>query len=640
MIGAVATVRAMRAIEFNLKDPEFGAELVEITDPDLPGDAWVRVAVTAGGICGSDLHLFGNGELRAPALGGFWTFPFLLGHEIAGRVVEAGSGCDVPVGTRVAVDPAIPCAARGIDPVCRMCAAGHASCCLELVSGVLTPGMSIGFTVGLGGGWADQVLAHRSMLHVVPDAVPDSIASLHEPVSVAVHGLLRKLPCDGDQVLVVGSGIIGLAAVAAVRALFPACEVTATARHVYQAEAARAAGAHRVVTAGDRYADFDELAAITGGRVTGRGSGRMLLGGFPYVIEAVGGVESVTESSGWSTTGARCCSSARAGSGRSTSARSGSRRPSWWARGTTPTVCTRRGGRTTRSTSRSTCSPRRPARVGGDAHVRARSRSRRGRDRDRQAQLARDQGRVPSRRAGRVRRRQDWPRSRWPNARPLDELRERDVLEHAPALVVDADPDLLQDAVALAMVGVLRERELRTLDRGHDVGERDLLRRVREHVAAAHAALRTHQARALDREQDLLEVRLRERRALGDLLHRGGPVAAPECEREQRAGRAVAAGRDLHPPMLARLDRGGRAARLPAARARSSRPTLEAWIRCFLRSTARRSRESCLRSSAGSTTRGSRVPRSKPKRSCCSCSTASGGARCRITRPPCRASPR
>ena len=296
MIGAVATVRAMRAIEFNLKDPEFGAEVVEIAEPELPNDEWARVAVTAGGICGSDLHLFGNGELRAPALGGFWTFPFLLGHEIAGRVAEAGSGCDIAVGTRVAIDPAIPCAARGIDPVCRMCAAGHASCCLELVSGVLTPGMSIGFTVGLGGGWADQVLAHRSMLHVVPDAVPDAIASLHEPVSVAVHGLLRKPPRDGEPVLVVGSGIIGLAAVAAVRALFPACEVTATARHAYQAEAALAAGAHRVVTAGDRYAHFDELAAAAGGRVTGRGSGRMLLGGFPYVIEAVGGVESVTES--------------------------------------------------------------------------------------------------------------------------------------------------------------------------------------------------------------------------------------------------------------------------------------------------------------------------------------------------------
>jgi threonine dehydrogenase-like Zn-dependent dehydrogenase len=254
------------------------------------------VAVTVGGICGSDLHLFGNRPMSAPALGGFWTFPFLLGHEIAGRVVEAGPDCDLAVGTRVAVDPAIPCAPRGISPVCRMCAAGHASCCFNLGSRIATPGMSIGFTVGLGAGWADQVLAHRSMLHVIPDAVPDAIASLHEPVSVAVHGLLRQPPRDGDRVLIVGAGIIGLAALAAVRGLFPACEVTITARHAHQAAAARAAGANHVVRALDNGDHFDELAALSDATVTGRGRNRMLLGGFPYVIEAVGGLASVTES--------------------------------------------------------------------------------------------------------------------------------------------------------------------------------------------------------------------------------------------------------------------------------------------------------------------------------------------------------
>jgi L-iditol 2-dehydrogenase len=285
----------MRAVEFNLKDPEFGAELIEVDEPELPNDEWARVGVTVGGICGSDLHLFGGPGLRAPALGGFWTFPFLLGHEVAGTVVEAGARCDIPIGTRVAIDPAIPCAARGISPVCRMCASGHASCCFELGNRVMTPGMSIGYTVGLGGGWADQVLAHRSMLHRIPDAVPDSIASLHEPVSIGVHGLLRKPPRNGDPVIIVGAGIIGLAAAAALRSLFPECEITMTARHEHQAEAARAV-AHHVVMTEDRYAHFEALAEIAGGVVTGRGRGRMLLGGFPYVIEAVGGLESVTES--------------------------------------------------------------------------------------------------------------------------------------------------------------------------------------------------------------------------------------------------------------------------------------------------------------------------------------------------------
>src|SRR5436309_83446 len=84
---------------------------------------------------------------------------------------------------------------------------------------------------GRRGGWAEQVLGHRTMLHAVPERVDDRGASLHEPVSICVHGLLRSPPPDGAPVLVVGSGIIGLAAIAATRALFPDSPVTAIARH-------------------------------------------------------------------------------------------------------------------------------------------------------------------------------------------------------------------------------------------------------------------------------------------------------------------------------------------------------------------------------------------------------------------------
>ena len=261
--------------------------------------------------------------------------------------------------------------------------------------------MSIGFTVGLGGGWADQVLAHRSMLHPIPDAVPDAIASLHEPVSIGVHGLLRKPPRDGDPVLVVGAGIIGLAAVAAVRALFPTCEVTVTARHAYQGRG-RAARRARITSCApqDGYAHFDELAAISGATVTGRRSGQMLLGGFPYVIEAVGGLESVTESmrlvDNWGTVlfiGA-------GGMGEvDLSAlwfKEAELVGAWnHSHGVHPT----RGHAPLDRPRARGARRRRTPRVDRDAHVRARRRPRRGRDRDRQTQQPRDQSRLPPRRA-------------------------------------------------------------------------------------------------------------------------------------------------------------------------------------------------------------------------------------------------
>ena len=81
------------------------------------------------------------------------------------------------------------------------------------------------------------------------------------------------------------------------------------------------------------------------------------------------------------------------------------------------------------------------------------------------------------------------------------------------------------------------------------------LGRAREHVAAADAALRAHEARALHREQDLLEVRLGEVRALGDLLHRRRPVRLVQREREQRPRGVVAPRRHLHPRSWSRSRR-------------------------------------------------------------------------------------
>jgi L-iditol 2-dehydrogenase len=294
-IEVAAYARDVRAVQFDMVDPHFPVSLVDLPDPDLPSAEWARVAVALGGICGSDLHLFAHNTGPSPTLVTMGSFPFVLGHEIAGRVVEAGARCPYPEGTRVVIDPCIPCAARAIDPPCANCARGWTSSCLNLDSGIVSGGRTLGFTQDLGGGWADQVLAHTSMLHRLPDALGDRAACLHEPVSIACHGLLRSPPRDGEPVLVVGAGVIGLAVVGALKGLFPGCPVTVVARHRHQAAAAAACGADHVVHAGEAAAHFDELAHLSGARVVGRKRDVMLMGGFPYVVEAVGAPQSVTE---------------------------------------------------------------------------------------------------------------------------------------------------------------------------------------------------------------------------------------------------------------------------------------------------------------------------------------------------------
>jgi threonine dehydrogenase-like Zn-dependent dehydrogenase len=285
----------LRVVQLDFADAAFPASLQEIAPAELPGPEWARVRVAVGGICGSDLHFFSRATGPAQSLLGYGTLPMDLGHEIVGTVIEAGSNCPVKRNTRVAVDPVIACEARGIKPQCPHCAAGNASTCHNFGSHVLTPGMGVGFTSGLGGGWGDEVLAHRSMLHRLPEDLPFDTAVLHEPMSIAIHGLLRQPPDTGAPVLVAGAGIIGLCAIAAVHAMYPSSPITALAKHKHQAAAAASAGASTVVTLDPGGSHFDKLAEIAGTTVRGGGDARMLAGGFRYVVEAVGTASAVTE---------------------------------------------------------------------------------------------------------------------------------------------------------------------------------------------------------------------------------------------------------------------------------------------------------------------------------------------------------
>jgi threonine dehydrogenase-like Zn-dependent dehydrogenase len=285
----------MRSVLLDFADARFPARLVDVDEPPLPGRRWARVRVLGGGICGSDLHMFRETTGPIPLLAALVPIPLQLGHEVGGVVVETGPDCPVKSGTRVAIDPVISCVAREIDPPCRQCAAGAPAACHNLGSRAVTPGPMLGFTYGLGAGWSDEVVAHASMLHPLPEAVPDRAITLHEPLSIAIHGLLRCPPPDGAPVLVCGVAIIGLAAVAALRTLFPSSDVTVLAKHPHQARAAERLGAKHVVRFDADGGHIEALAALAGTHVLGGASDRLLAGGFPYVVEAVGTPQSLTQ---------------------------------------------------------------------------------------------------------------------------------------------------------------------------------------------------------------------------------------------------------------------------------------------------------------------------------------------------------
>ncbi|MGQ0683977.1 L-idonate 5-dehydrogenase [Bradyrhizobium sp.] len=183
----------------------FGPEDLRIVerplDPLAPG--MVRVRFGAGGICGSDMHYF-----RHARTGDFVvTSPLVLGHEIAGEVVEiAGAAPGVKVGDRVAVNPSRWCGH------CTPCREGRLNLCENIFfmgSASKTPHMQ--------GGFASYFDAIPAQCVKIPDHVSYQAAALAEPLAVCLHAVARAGDIKGKRAVLFGAGPIGLLTMLAAR---------------------------------------------------------------------------------------------------------------------------------------------------------------------------------------------------------------------------------------------------------------------------------------------------------------------------------------------------------------------------------------------------------------------------------------
>ncbi len=166
----------------------------EIDRPQIASDE-VLVQIRATGICGSDLHYYVHGRN-----GDFVPeCPFVLGHESAGEVVDAGAFADVlPAGSRVAIDPSHPCR------TCTHCRQGRYNLCPQMRyfgSAACSPPQD--------GSFREYVQVHAHNCHPLPAAMDYRQAALLEPLSIAVHGVGQAGGIAGRRVLVTGAGPIG-----------------------------------------------------------------------------------------------------------------------------------------------------------------------------------------------------------------------------------------------------------------------------------------------------------------------------------------------------------------------------------------------------------------------------------------------
>ncbi len=165
--------------------------LEQIPEPDVaPGE--IKLRVRACSTCGTDVKISRSGHPNM-------TPPQVMGHEIAGEIVDVGEGVGGwAVGDRVLVIAATP------DGTCPDCRAGHQAICPNQ--------LSMGYQFP--GGFADFLIVPREVLAVdgvtrIPDNLSFAEASLAEPLACVLNGQELARVGGGDTVVVIGSGPIG-----------------------------------------------------------------------------------------------------------------------------------------------------------------------------------------------------------------------------------------------------------------------------------------------------------------------------------------------------------------------------------------------------------------------------------------------
>jgi L-iditol 2-dehydrogenase len=241
-------------------------KLTEMPEPPLaPDDVLVRVK--ACGICGSDIHGFdGSTGRRVP--------PLVMGHEAAGVVGKTGSNVkQFRVGERVTFDSTVYCGK------CYFCRRGEVNLCDDRQVLGVSPG-----DYRRHGAFAEYVAVPQHIVYPLPETLSFEHAAMIEAVSVAVHAVGLTPVRLADTAVVVGSGMIGLLAIQALR-LAGCGRVIAVDVDQARLRAARELGAEISINARER-----DVASVVRECTSGRGAdvAMEVVGNTPALQSALG----------------------------------------------------------------------------------------------------------------------------------------------------------------------------------------------------------------------------------------------------------------------------------------------------------------------------------------------------------------
>ena len=202
----------------------------------------VILEVVAAGICGTDLHIEDGEYASRP--------PVTMGHEVSGVVRELGEAVDGGwLGARVVTETYFSTCGR-----CEYCADGRKNLCPER--------RSIGSFVD--GGFAARLVVPAENLHRLPDWLDARPAAMTEPLACCCQSLPMGTVHQGDRVLVVGPGPVGLLAAQVAQAQGGTVHVRGTPRDEARLAVARELGLGTSTTADASLGDFDLVVECSG----------------------------------------------------------------------------------------------------------------------------------------------------------------------------------------------------------------------------------------------------------------------------------------------------------------------------------------------------------------------------------------
>jgi L-iditol 2-dehydrogenase len=200
-------------------------EAIEIREMPIPviEKGEVLVKLKACGICTLEQRLY-KGSMKI-------YYPLVPGHEASGEIVEVGQGVvsDFKVGTRVALDLILRCGE------CYYCKIGKSNLCANR------------FKKGLKilGGFAEYIAVRPSQIYVLPSSLGFGEAAFSEPMACCIHSLKRLKVAMTEDLLIVGSGVMGLLHLLVARCM--GLRTTVSEPDPARLEVARALGADFVV---------------------------------------------------------------------------------------------------------------------------------------------------------------------------------------------------------------------------------------------------------------------------------------------------------------------------------------------------------------------------------------------------------